>query len=42
MECAYIDNVKSAHLQVKDGDLQRLMAINTQKNIGREKKFLLK
>jgi len=42
MECAYIDNVKSAHLQVKDGDLQRLMAINTQKNIGKEKKFLLK
>lgn len=42
MECAYIDNVKSAHLKVKDGDLQRLMAINTQKNIGKEKKFLLK
>ena len=33
MECAYIDNLKAAHIVEQDGELQRLMAENALKNV---------
>lgn len=40
MECAYIDNLRAAHIIEQDGDLQRLMAENALKNVGEHDKFV--
>jgi len=40
MECAYIDNLKAAHIVEQDGDLQRLMAENALKNVGAHDQYV--
>lgn len=40
MECAYLDNLKAAHIVEQDGELQRLMAENALKNVGAHDQYV--